>query len=377
MKKYICTLVTLFLIFTLTVLISCVGQGDTFDHSEESGISSSTPLSTTSSDNITTPNQSSPPTTTNSAAATTPAVTTPKATTAATTTAKVTTTQAPTTTTTKPVTTTQQITTSPMTTTKKPVTTTTPVTTKPVTTAPVTTTPPVTEPEPVTVTLNIGSYNVKHFELVNHNFAVIAADILRQNLDIVGIQEVDCNNSRSNYLDEPKLIAQHLGWYYAYSKCIDYKGGGYGHCIVSKYPIISYQTVMLPSGTSEQRAFGHAVIDVNGVHVNFLNTHADYGHRVNQFNTLAEYIAKLDGFILTGDFNTSDLKDFAPIKNAICINGHKKTYLTAPADNPYKSIDNIVISDYYEYSNEGVLNVIHSDHKMFYATVKVKVYPKK
>ena len=63
MKKYICTLVTLFLILTLTALISCVGQDDTFDHSEGSvemsgsGISSSTPLSTLQSNYVTTVGQ--------------------------------------------------------------------------------------------------------------------------------------------------------------------------------------------------------------------------------------------------------------------------------------------------------------------------------
>ena len=294
-------------------------------------------------------------------------------------------TAAPVITTKTPVTTTAPVTT-PTTTkapTTKPTTTTVPVTTvvttkAPVTTAPITTTiPPQTKPEPITVSINVGTYNVKHFAVVDHDFSIIADDIRGKDLDIVGLQEIDYCNSRSDMLNEPELIAKELGWYYAFSKSIDYRGGGYGHCIVSKYPIVSYNTVYLPSGTYEQRSFGHAVIDVNGVHINFINTHLSYGSSYYgglQFQSLGDYLSKLDGFILTGDFNTSDLNEFAPIKNAVYINGDKKYYLTASADDPKKSIDNIVISNYYEYRDPAVLPDVHSDHLMFYVTVTVKIY---
>lgn len=294
-------------------------------------------------------------------------------------------TAAPVITTKSPVTTTVPVTT-PTTTkapTLKPTTTTIPITTvvttkAPVTTAPITTTAsPQTKPEPITVSINVGTYNVKHFAVVDHDFSIIADDIRGKDLDIVGLQEIDYCNSRSDMLNEPELIAKELGWHYAFSKSIDYRGGGYGHCIVSKYPIVSYNTVYLPSGTYEQRSFGHAVIDVNGVHINFINTHLSYESSYYgglQFQSLGDYLSKLDGFILTGDFNTSDLNEFAPIKNAIYINGDKNYYLTASADDPKKSIDNIVISNYYEYRDPAVLPDVHSDHLMFYVTVVVKIY---
>ena len=289
-------------------------------------------------------------------------------------------TAAPVITTKSPVTTTVPVTT-PTTTkapTLKPTTTTIPITTVVTTKAPITTTAsPQTKPEPITVSINVGTYNVKHFAVVDHDFSIIADDIRGKDLDIVGLQEIDYCNSRSDMLNEPELIAKELGWHYAFSKSIDYRGGGYGHCIVSKYPIVSYNTVYLPSGTYEQRSFGHAVIDVNGVHINFINTHLSYESSYYgglQFQSLGDYLSKLDGFILTGDFNTSDLNEFAPIKNAIYINGDKNYYLTASADDPKKSIDNIVISNYYEYRDPAVLPDVHSDHLMFYVTVVVNIY---
>lgn len=224
--------------------------------------------------------------------------------------------------------------------------------------------------------MKIGSYNVKHFSVINHDFSVIANDIKEQELDIVGIQEVDRKTKRSNGLDEPKLLAEALGWHYAFSKATDHDGGEYGHCIVSKYPIVSYKTVALPTGTYETRAFGHAVIDVNGTRINFLNTHLSFEDEDcarQQFQVLADYVDDLDGFIITGDFNTSDYKKFSLIQNAIYINGDRGKYIfTCPADQPSKAIDNIVISDQYSYCDSRRFLVQHSDHVMIYATVTIE-----
>ena len=171
------------------------------------------------------------------------------------------------------------------------------------TTVDITTATEVKPDPPATKTLKIGSYNVKHFDLVNHDFSVIAQDILSKDLEIMGFQEIDYKNKRSNNLDEPKGIADALGWqYYEFAKAIDYQGGAYGHCIVSKYPIKSFIVKTLP-GTGEKRSFGHAVIDVDGVDINFINTHLSHESRVSrvaQFQAIASYVKRLDNFIIVG-----------------------------------------------------------------------------
>ena len=235
-----------------------------------------------------------------------------------------------------------------------------------------TTVPDNTTPQPTEVTLNIGSYNAAHFSKVDFDYSVFANDINSKKLDIVGLQEVDCKTTRSKGHDQPKLLAQALGWeYYEFAKAIDYQGGGYGHCIVSKYPIKSFTVHDLPGG-GENRVFGHAVIDVNGVEINFINTHLSYEEtdwRVKQFAFIAAYVKKLDNFIITGDFNTTDFTEYEVIPNATLVNNAKRSVLTFPAGGLTKSIDNIVVSPMFTLGRPKVLNNTHSDHVMLFTTV--------
>lgn len=234
------------------------------------------------------------------------------------------------------------------------------------------TTEPVTIPtDPLVATLKVGSYNVKHFEQVDHDFSVIAQDILSKDLEIVGLQEIDKNNNRSNGLDEPAKIAEALGWEYAYTKTIDYEGGEYGHCIVSKYPIKSFNSKSLTGG-GERRAFGHAVIDVNGVEINFINTHLSTegaSVRKRQFAGLNNYVKSLDNFIIVGDFNTEDFTEFETIENATLVNNSEKNLKTFPSNRPSVAIDNIVVSSMFTLGEPKVLSNQHSDHIMLYTEV--------
>ena len=229
-----------------------------------------------------------------------------------------------------------------------------------------------TPSEPTQVTLNIGSYNTAHFSKANLDYSVFANDINSKKLDIVGLQEVDKNTTRSNGHDQTKLLAQALGWeYYEFAKAIDYQGGGYGHSIISKYPIKSFAVHDLPGG-GEHRVFGHAIIDVNGVEINFINTHLSYEQtdwRVKQFAFIAAYVKKLDNFIITGDFNTEDFTEYEAIKDATLVNNSEQFVLTFPANDPKKSIDNIVVSPMFTLGRPKTLLNQHSDHVMLYTEV--------
>lgn len=225
---------------------------------------------------------------------------------------------------------------------------------------------------PVRATLKVGTYNTRHFDLVDHDFSVIAEDILSQGLEIVGLQEIDRLTERSNGYDETQEIAKALGWdYYKFAKTIDYGGGEYGHCIVSKHPIKSFTTVALP-GTGEQRALGHAVIDVNGVEINFINTHLTHESKAVQqlqLDAIADYVKNLDNFIIVGDFNQWDFTMFSPIENATLVNNEDFYVNTYPAENPTIAIDNIVVSPMFTLGRPNVLANQHSDHIMLFTDI--------
>ena len=66
---------------------------------------------------------------------------------------------------------------------------------------------PTQEEVKMTKTIRIGSYNIKHGADANLNLTTIANVIKSQNLDIVGVQEVDLRTKRANGIDQPRMLA--------------------------------------------------------------------------------------------------------------------------------------------------------------------------
>jgi len=215
--------------------------------------------------------------------------------------------------------------------------------------------------------LRVATYNI-HI-LSDASAVTIAKDILDAGLDVVGIQEVDKNTIRTGNVDQAKALAEELGWYYGYSKTIDLEGGAYGHAILSKYPILSYTTVQLPSGSEEQRVFGHAIIKVGNHTVNFINTHLTWTTlQSSQFQTIADYIANFDNFIITGDFNCTNFSAYNVLGGNI-VNNATNTFITNGDDG---AIDNIVVSKNWTVGKGTMVANNHSDHNMLYADITIK-----
>ncbi len=212
------------------------------------------------------------------------------------------------------------------------------------------------DPEPVT-SLRVGTYNIYHLGKINGNAQTIANVISDHELDVVGLQEVDKNVGRDGpVLDQAKAIAEALGWYYGFSKAITLAPGEYGNAIISKYPIESYTTVSLESGSEEQRVMGHAVINLGDTKVNLLNCHLSFtGLNSSQVVEVKNYVAQLDDYILTGDFNTSPA-NLAPIGASVLMNS---------------GIDNILVKD-YTLGEATTVNNTYSDHKMIYTDVSLE-----
>lgn len=221
--------------------------------------------------------------------------------------------------------------------------------------------------------MNVGSYNIIHGKFCNFEFDKLAEDIVSKELDIVGLQEVDCNAPRSNDVDITACLAEKTGLsYYKFFKAIDMKKGGeYGVAVISKYPILESERIELDSeGTGEQRVMGRVQVDVNGRKINFFVAHLSYESsekREVQFKQVSEIMNSYDNFVLTGDFNTSDFSEYSVIENADMVNSDKKFVMTFPLHN--SCIDNIVYSvNTWEFDDAKALVNENSDHYMLYAT---------
>lgn len=255
-----------------------------------------------------------------------------------------------------------------------------PETTAEVTTAE--TTAEVTTEDGTYLTLRIGSYNIANGRQVAHAMRVIAEDILAQDLDIVGIQEVDRLAKRSGYIDTMKLLSKYTGYeYYYYTKTINIAGGTsgqegeYGTGILSKYPILESESTMLSSSTYEQRGYGYAKIDVNGTIINFFNTHLSYENdaiRSKQFSELAERLKGVPNCILTGDFNIDGFSNFSHLLGFMELscksNGNP---VTIPSKGT--TIDNILFTNEFKLVAVDSVKNDHSDHYLVWAELKLKI----
>ncbi len=233
------------------------------------------------------------------------------------------------------------------------------------------TTEAVTTVKTPVLTLRVGTYNIKHTGDTNLIVKPFVLDIKGKDLDIISFQEVDQMTKRVNKMNTLQQIADGLGYkYWKFAKAIDYQGGEYGTGIVSRYPIESFEVTPLESGTYEKRSIGHAVINVNGVLIDYFNTHLsfeDQGVRTTQFKAVNEMTSKCETFILTADFNTPTLAEFYAIKNSIRANDGK--YGTYKGSNT--PIDDIILSKDFKILETGMLENDHSDHNMLWAKVEL------
>ena len=142
-------------------------------------------------------------------------------------------------------------------------------------------------------------------------------DVIRSfDPDIVGMQEIDRFWARSAYLDEPAVLSQALGLeHVCYAPNLDHGPDThspvphqYGTVILSRYPILECANTLLRRvATEEQRGLTLALVNVNGVPLQFYNTHLHTTQAARLLQT-ADIAAVLDAApagpkVVMGDFN--------------------------------------------------------------------------
>lgn len=155
--------------------------------------------------------------------------------------------------------------------------------------------------------IRVMTYNIHHGKSF---FGVRSIDeisgiIAENNLDIVGLQEVDNGMLRSGFKNQAQYLGARLNMNYAFGENISFVSGKYGNAILSRHPIVEYENYLLPSGR-EQRGYLRAMIDVNGRRLQFIVTHLGLNHkeRAVQLEIIRRHIETLQQeVILVGDFN--------------------------------------------------------------------------
>ncbi len=200
------------------------------------------------------------------------------------------------------------------------------------------------------VKLKVLCYNLRFGELAS--LEELAGFIKKENPDVVALQEVDVNTYRDrapkqngkNFISELAFRTNMLS---SYAKTIPYKGGYYGIGILSKYPFISTERILLPmpEGAKEQRAVLMAEVEIpEKGQFTFACTHLDYTTydvRKAQIDFINGILLKKEGpVMLCGDFNSkSDSKEIIEgMKSWIQVCSPDPTI---PANAPKSKIDYI------------------------------------
>jgi len=217
--------------------------------------------------------------------------------------------------------------------------------------------------------VRICTYNVLHGKMTDGNEVLIGHALKGVNADIVGLQEVDVGTRRIGGRDLLRIIAAAGEYpYFAFCRAIDLEGGEYGTAVLSRYPILTFAAVPLPSKGEEGRSLGHAVIDPGEERLDFFNTHLSYTsveERAEQLSFVAAEVRSVGRYILTGDFNTEDTQALALFEGNETLN--PRAFLTYYPTGI--AIDHILVPKGTRAENVQMPTWTYSDHYPLIADV--------
>ncbi len=212
------------------------------------------------------------------------------------------------------------------------------------------------------------------------NFDVIADAIKMVNPDVVGFQEMRGAGKGEDYTDQTRILSEKtdLPNYY-FGKAIDFELGPYGNSIISRYPIVSAETISIPdpdpkTGTKyyETRAVLKVKLE-QGITVLVTHFGLNADEQINAVKTVVANLEK-EKCILMGDFNLRpDSPLLLPIRERMkdTASVFSEELLSFPSDNPREKIDYIFVSPDIEIISADIPAIVASDHRPHTAELKL------
>ena len=230
------------------------------------------------------------------------------------------------------------------------------------------------------------TYNLRFGELAS--LEELGECIKNENPDVVMLQEVDVNTHRKR---APKQNGKHfiseLGFYTkmfsVYGKSIPYEGGYYGLGLLSKYPFVSTERILLPmvEAGREQRSLLTGKIELdNGRIITIASTHLDLKApiRLVQVKYINEVLGKVNNpILLGGDFNARPADAEIAEGMARWRRSMPDDVFTIPAEKPNSKIDYIFSypQETWRVIDAKVPEVTLSDHRPVVAILELEVQP--
>ncbi|PAY17961.1 endonuclease [Rhodopirellula sp. SM50] len=244
----------------------------------------------------------------------------------------------------------------------------------------VTTAAPADEP----LRLRLLSYNIHHGEGIDGKLDLerIAQVILSVKPDLVALQEVDQNASRSRSVDQPAELARLTKMNVVFGANIPLQGGHYGNAVLSRFPIVRHQNHRLPNiDDGEQRGVIEAEIQLpsSAKPIVMLATHFDHRRDDQERFASAQAIEQLisdradQPALLLGDLN--DVSGSRTLTRLAArwasVNGQPLP--TIPVARPARQIDFILYRPEHRWrviETRVLEEAVASDHRAIFSVVE-------
>ncbi|MGN1344933.1 MAG: polysaccharide lyase family 8 super-sandwich domain-containing protein, partial [Traorella sp.] len=229
-------------------------------------------------------------------------------------------------------------------------------------------------------TLRVGTWNIA---AKNHPDVKTLSKVISDNdIEIVGVQEVDMFNSRNNYDMMADFISEDLP-YIHFAKGRDYAGGDFGIGVVSKYPLLEMNTSPLETYDSlATKVVERTLIEKDGKMIAFYNVHLSVDSsdprelRQIQIAQIVQRIAldPTEYKIIVGDFNADqDHYEFSRLLDMFNMaNGKDGNWIDTYHENDDPNmkefaIDNILTTKNIQIDDVQIVKNDLSDHYLLYA----------
>ena len=198
-------------------------------------------------------------------------------------------------------------------------------------------------------TLRILAYNIRHGAGMDDRVDLErAARVIRQvNPDLVALQEIDNETTRTDLVDQAERLGQLTGMHHVFGGFMDYREGAYGMALLSRFPFVETVNHRLPDGQEPRTALTALVrLGTDGPEILLAGIHLyrSAAERMAQARRLVEiFEGETRPVILAGDFNsTPDSDVIRLLARTWQIPDKGSDHLTFPSVEPRREIDFIM-----------------------------------
>ncbi len=208
-----------------------------------------------------------------------------------------------------------------------------------------------------------------------------------KNMDILALNEADSNSYRTEWIDQPRYIAERAGFdYVLVDDFFTVPGLQLGNAILSKHPL-EFESI-IPYGecvgkiNHEFKNAMYAYANISGkkllIGVTHLSDSRYKKRRMKELELNLGYLKGKSGFILLGDFNAQPHSDSLEMFLGSGLFNISPNFglLSYPAGKPEQSLDHIIVSKDIWIGQIGTITAesvgckeIPSDHRNIFAEV--------